>query len=229
MDQEEKEKIIGKIKKLMALGMKAPETPEAQSAMNKAAEMMDKYSLHTIDMNDDGSIDDRNITRFDIGFEGRSDWEAAILVIIQETFDCKYIWSKNTNSHTLIGSKTDIEFASFLFKFVRLQIKKMGDQYNYNPKDLYTYRLGAAITVVDLIKNTFLKPKAAPVMAATKDLIVVKNAAVERKFREAFPNVRKGKIGEAKGSSTAFRNGRADGEKVKFNRQLGENNPGKLR
>jgi len=224
MDQIEKEKLIGKIKKLLALGMKAPETEEAKSAMRKASEMMDRYDLHTIDMNADGTIDDANVVRYDIRFEGKSDWEALILVAIQEAFNCKYVWLKTTNTHTLIGAKTDIEFSSFLFKFVRLQIMKMGDQYRYGQKDLYTYRLGAAMAVKALIHSTFMKPKEEKKTAAaahSMDLIVVKNAAVARKTQEIFPRLKQGKISSGNGSHDAYRNGNVDGNKVRLNRQLG--------
>jgi hypothetical protein len=232
MEDQEKDKIIGRIKKLMALGMKAPETPEAQSAMAKAKELMDKHCLHTIDMNDDGTLDEKDILRMDIDFEGRSDWEAQILCSVRDAFQVKYLWDKHNKKHLLIGSKTDIDFSSFLFKFVRLQIKKMGDQYNYSAKDMYTYYMGAALSAGKLINDAFGKAaieravRDGAISAENMALIVVKNDAVDRVFTKMFPKTSKGRIGAATGSHSAFANGKRDGSTVKLNRQIGGNHAG---
>lgn len=230
MEQTEKDKIIGKIKKLFALGMKDPETPEAMSAMTKAKEMMDKYNLETIDMNDDGTIDPENIERMDIPFEfSNTDWEGYLMMEICKTFQCEYVrtgMQKGGNRrHVMIGSKTDISFASFLFKFVRLQIMKMCDGYNYNVKDTKTYCMAAVLTVSGMIEKAFSKS----FKVQTEDqihthhaLMVVKNDAVATRVKEIFPKLKKGRpMAPLRGSDNAFFNGSKDGNKVKLNRQLG--------
>ena len=236
---EQNEKIVDRIKKLFALGMKDPESPEAMSAMSKAKELMDKYNIATIDMEDDGTIKDSNIVRTDLDFMDQSNtWEGVLCVHICKAFQCEVIRSvdyltKNKRLE-MFGAKTDIDFASFLLKFTRLQ--KLLEKSGFTlPADRKTYCLGAVHTVGKLIKEAFIDPPKENVTRTETEektqhaLIVVKSDAVVRKFDEAFPERRKGRKVKANGSRDAYMNGIADGNKVKINRQLGGESHSKLK
>jgi hypothetical protein len=241
MDTIEKEKIISKIKKLMALGMKDPDTHEAKTAMLKAKELMEKYDLETIDMNDDGSIDEKNVVREDITFNMDSrNWEIQIMGAIEKAFHCEYVIipkrGGNSGKHVLVGSKTDINFAGFLFKYVRLQIMKMCDSYKYSGDDKKTYCMGCSFTVRKAILDTFVNQKKPVVNEKTEEeyvhknsLIVLKHDAIEKRFKEIFPKLKKMRpMGALKGSMDAYSNGKSDGNKVKLNRQIHSNNLGEI-
>lgn len=234
MDNAEKEKIISRIKKLLALGMKDPDTPEAVSAMGKAKELMDKYDLGTIDMNEDGTMDEANVIRENIEFNNDSrNWEIQIMSAIKKAFHCDYliIPSKygNAGKHVLVGSKTDINFAGFLFKYVRIQIMKMCDKHGFKGHDKKTYCMGCAFTVDKLIKETFVEKKVTKETEVVEQnrhnaLIVVKQDAVARKMKEMFPKTKPmRRMAPLKGSMDSYNQGRMDGNKVRLNRQLNNN------
>jgi len=239
---EQNEKIVDRIKKLFALGLKAPDTPEAQSSMSKAKELMDKYNIATIDMEDDGTIKDSNVIRADLDFMDQSNtWEGVLCVHICKAFQCEVIRSIDylTKNKKLVmfGAKTDIDFASFLLKFTRLQIQKLLEKSGYiTVADKKTYCLGCVNTVGNLIKDAFVDPPKPENVTRTEAeektqhaLIVVKSDAVVKKFEEAFPERRKGRKIKANGSRDAYMNGIADGNKVKINRQLGGGSHSKLK
>jgi len=235
---EQNEKIVDRIKKLFALGLKDPDSPEAMSAMSKAKELMDKYNIATIDMEDDGTIKDSNIIQTDIDFMDQTNtWEGVLSVHICKAFQCEVVRAVDTFTKqkriVMFGAKTDIDFASFLMKFTRLQIQKLLEKSGYTvPADKKTYCLGCVHTVGKLIKEAFVDP---PKMDKTVEetntqhaLIVVKSDAVARKFDQAFPNRRQGRKVQANGSRDAYMNGIVDGSKVKLNRQLGGQSHSKL-
>jgi hypothetical protein len=228
MQDVDKDKIIDKIKKLMSLGMKDPESEEAKSAMAKVKDLLKKYDLETVDMNEDGSLDDSNILRVDIEFGNKDkDWESSLMMIVAKSFQCRYVrtgmFRGGIPTHVVIGSKTDVDFVQFLFKFVRLQIMKMVGKYDYNLQDRKTYCYGCVLSVETNIGLLFKKEKPANAHEQNQfALVVVKSKAVDKKTSEIFPNLSKGrKVAPLRGSATSYKQGVSDGNSIKLNRQVG--------
>lgn len=238
MEQADKEKLVDKIKKLFALGMKAPETEEAKSAMVKAYELMEKYGLGTIDMEDDGTIKDENILRVDLDFSinNPSDgWERILVANICKAFQCEVVVKTSRREGpkiVILGAKTDIDFVVFLIKYTRLQIKKLADVSGFTSSDKTNYMVGCAMTVSNLVKESFEKHQKSEEYKQHEQshaLVVVKSDAVAKKFKEIFPNVKSGRKIKLNGSRNAFEQGKYDGNKVKINRQVTGNSQGAIK
>jgi hypothetical protein len=226
MEKEKKVEILGKIKKLMALGMKHEDTPEGQSALLKAKKLMAQYDVRFIDVEEDGSVLDENIDKMDIPWhKGRNDFESHLAGHIARTFDCEYLISnKRTKwkSHVIVGTKSDMEIASWLFKFTRLQCYRLAEQQSYSGKELRTYFYGLYFTLQSRITDTFGKVESEKHSESEcTALIVVKTDAVERKLKEFYPKIKTGrKSRPLSGSMDAFHNGNADAEKVSLNKAI---------
>jgi len=226
MEQVKKDEVLGKIKKLMALGMKHEDTPEGQSALHKAQCLMAKYDVRYIDVEDNGTVLDANMGRTDIAWQKKSnDFESHLAGHIARTFDCQYVICNSFNRtkiHVIIGTKTDMELAEWLFKFVRLQCYRLTEQHNYKGKELRNYLFGMNFTLCDRITATFGKVESEKYTESDcTALILVKSDAVKRKVAEIFPRLKKGrKSRPLAGSMDAYLNGTSDGNKVSLNKAL---------
>jgi len=229
MDKEKRESILGKIKKLMALGVKHESTPEGQSALNKAKVLMEEHDVRFIDIEDDGTIQDENIGIVKVQWnKHRNDFESHLAGHIARTFDCDYVMTgkgKKGAVHSIIGTKTDLDLAEWMFKYTRLQCYKLAKEHKYTGKELRTYFFGLFFVLREKITDSFgkIESKVKSEEECTA-LVVVKKDAVDRKMTEAFPNLKKGrKARKLSGSHNAYINGQADGEKVRINRQVADN------
>lgn len=229
MEKEKREEILGKIKKLMALGVKHENTPEGQSALNKANELMAKHDIRFIDVEDDGTVLDANIHKVNVDWHKYSnDFESSLASHIAKTLDCSYVRvnsGRKGAQHSLVGTKTDLDLAEWLFKFTRLQCYRLAEKHGYKGKELRTYFYGLYFVLKDKITLAFgeVKSEVKSEVECTA-LIVVKKDAVDRKKKELFPNLKKGrKKRPLTGTMDAYSNGQLDGSKVQINRQVSSN------
>lgn len=226
MEKEKKVEVLGKIKKLMALGMKHEDTPEGQSALLKAKELMARYDVRFIDVEEDGSVLDENINKMDIPWHKmNNDFEAHLAGHIARTFDCEYLITNSRSKfkgHVIIGTKTDMDLASWLFKFTRLQCYRLAEKQSYKGAELRTYFYGLLFVLKERITDTFGKVESEKHSESEcTALIVVKTDAVERKLHEYFPKIRKGrKTKPLVGSRDAYNNGAVDGTKISLNKAI---------
>lgn len=228
MDNQKKDEILGKIKKLMMLGMKHEDTPEGKSALDKANALMKKYDIRFVDVEDDGTIQDKNIVRENVPWnKHRNGFEAHLANCIAENLDCRYVTlskGKQGSQHCFVGTNTDTDLACWLFKFTRLQCYRLSEKQSYTGKDLRTYFFGMYHTLSVKVESTFGKiesEKKSDVECTA--LIVVKKDAVNKKTTEIFPNLKNSrKAAPLKGSMEAFLKGNADGKKVSVQRNITE-------
>lgn len=222
--EKEKQKELGeRIKKLLALGMKHEDTPEGQSALEKAKTLMKKYGIRFSDIEEDGTVDGENVVQELVKWHKSSnDFEMHLANTIALALDCTYLCGAGRSQHIFIGTKGDMEIATWLFKYVRIQIYRMAEKTSYKGKELRTYFYGAYTTLVPRINDIY--SDATPENMSEeqcRDLIVVKNDAVERKRNELYPNTKTArKTKKLSGSMDAFVKGQMAGEKVNLNRQL---------
>jgi hypothetical protein len=124
--------------------------------------------------------------------------------------------------HVIYGTETDMDMASWLFKFTRLQCYQLGRKSKFRGKDLRTYYFGMVLTLSDRIKSVF--GKAESKVRTEKEcmaLVVIKKEAAVAVRNKEFPNLRKGrKIRPLTGTMKAYNSGMSDGEKVSLNKNI---------
>ncbi len=226
MDKEKRSKVLGKVKKLLALGMKHEESEEGKSALDKAKSLMAEFDIRFIDVEEDGTVDISNIGFTNIPWHRyRNGFETSLMGHISTTLDCSYvIMNKGTKHarHVIYGTETDMELASWLFKFIRLQCYQLAKKSGFTGKDLRTYFFGMHFALKDRITDTFGTVESD--VRSTEEctaLIVVKKAVAVQARDLAHPNIRKGrKARPLTGSFDAYTEGQNDGNKVSLNRQV---------
>lgn len=228
MNKDDKAKLMERIKKLLALGVKHEDTPEGKSALTKARQLMADNNIRFIDI-EDGKVSDDNTGKVSVPWRRDNSMEQILAYDIAEALDCRYIITdKGTNmaAHVFIGTVTDMEIAEWLFKFTRLQAYQLSAKTCYSGKDLRTYYFSLYHAIGKKIKYVYGQVDDTPEYDGSTALIVVKKDAVDRRVEQEFPKLEKGRpMKKLAGSMEAFINGQIDGEKVIVNKQVSEEQP----
>jgi len=115
----DKEKLKARIKKLFALGSNNTNEHEAQSALNMARKLLDKYSISKLDLADDDSV---GIT---IESGVNMPWIRIINREVSRLYDVDYIIDKNErpNKHLFIGKEGNRITSSIVREYVKDKIR----------------------------------------------------------------------------------------------------------
>jgi len=233
-----KEKLIDKIKKLMALG-ESPNPHEAELAMEKAAKLMAAHNISVIDVEaSDGTIEE-HIHEVNVDGAGGSvdRWEGTMALMLCEIFDCEAVghkypkWQKDEfgkkDAISFIGHDDDLALVVHFFIYLRRWIGRKAEV-NYRLKrDQEAYALGCIDTIKNRMKAVYVKMQEY-IPADTMALMVVKKGAVSTKAKELYPNARVSKY-RSKGSYQARAHGEHDGNKARISRPVAGGNGDAIR
>ena len=145
------EKIIAKIKKVLELSKNNPSEEEARSAALKAQKLMAEYHIALSEVESVEDID--NIVEKPVNVGMGNKWKYSLAGIIAKNFRCKYFfYGKGTV--VFYGYEVDTEIASETFHFLyKTGIKMATSYYNKLRNDATKY--GKAFNGMG-IKNCFL-------------------------------------------------------------------------
>ena len=119
-----RERIIDKIKKCLALGASSNEH-EAAAALRQAKKLMDEYGISDLDMQAAGASEDR--TRAG-AVKAPSNWETALASKVAAAFTCRIIfspsWFRNNGEWIFIGTAPAPELAAYAFTVLHRQAKR---------------------------------------------------------------------------------------------------------
>ncbi len=230
------QKILDKLQKLLALSASDNEH-EAALALEKARYLMNEYNLTTRDVADDGSGADVNNQDLWGLTKSRQKWESLLGSAVAKTFDGHAVITKATEGwyFTFVATKTDMEIIVDLYTRLRQTIRRMSDAYVLHqrknqpwlsPKTLHnSYRRGMVLTIhgrlQQLRENTRPDAKQQNRFGLTgKDLVMVKNAAVDQHMTELFGKVHTVRSGRVTVNAAAYNQGRQDGDHINLHRSL---------
>lgn len=211
----EKEKILERVKKLLALATSSNEH-EAAAAAAKAQELLLKHNLDESMLNDEEeesadfySFVEKNY----VGIRG------VLLSYICQATMCVSVHTALGGSHkkyTIFGKKENLEVVEYLYWHLIRQINHL------SPKPLgsrvsNSWRLGAVTTVGERLLKTITEFQEAS--DATMALVVVQTALAEKRRDDMFPKLGNGRsIGAS--DYSAYWKGRKDGDKIQINKGL---------
>ena len=125
---EKIEKILEKIKKLLALAGNNPSEEEAKAASLKAQKLMNEYNLTLADCDNDKKLEITD-SKFNCG--GDNKWKFELSMVIADNFRCKVYWLGKKIA-VFYGYKTDCEIAKevfgFLFNICKKRITQVADK-----------------------------------------------------------------------------------------------------
>ena len=191
------EKLIDKIRKLMALSH-SPNEHEAALAAARAREILDKYdlSLTEVEMSGEEIIEHR----VDTGTRGPRLWMGRLAVSVSKAFSCRVF--RIYGIMVFCGTKADTQVAEYTYLFLFRTVKLLSKQHKAsleksgvwethyrgrhgNRAYMQSYALGVVNTIDQKLRE-FVQSKERIQKyedykkATGKDLMVIKNNAVER-------------------------------------------------
>jgi hypothetical protein len=219
------EKILSKIQKLLCLAADNPDSPESKLAAERAAEMMAKYDIGLEDIQDDGTISDDGINEISVvaNANHHQAWESQLASILCECFDCQRFvtsFSRNSKTRTFIGTKSDVRIAVWFYKYLRLRIAKQAEHEFRLQVDQKTFGMGAVSALEPRLVEMY-KRKEEIILSDSRALMVNKQLAVKNYFESKYTNLKTRHISSGIGSKAALMAGRAAGQSISLNQQIG--------
>jgi hypothetical protein len=222
---ENMERTVERIKKLMALAMSDPDTPEAKSAALKAAELLAKYELDMADLTEENKNDvlEEQFKNYDAN---NGNWEKMFLSVLMNVFDIHVVIDKSNRNevlYRLFGKKQDLVLCVYFFKMIRrIAIKRA--EVEYKTKAM---RNSFQCGLIDSIGHRFFEMKEKRQehrTDMTTALAVSNRKDVTNYVNELFPNLQKGRISKpnikTEAEAKAFRNGKKVGKDIPLNTPL---------
>ena len=113
---------LERIRKLVALAGDQAGTPEGETAMRMARELMHEHSIELAQLQADerDAIDPFSRRKLDLA--GRAHWRRQLLSMVALHCECIAGWSQTGNAASLYGRKSAVEIADYLFTVLLRQL-----------------------------------------------------------------------------------------------------------
>lgn len=227
--------IIEKLKKLLALSASDNEN-EAILAMSKAEQLMRRHNLSIADVAIDGSgayvesVEIEGLTR------SVQKWEQQLGTCIARTFNgqavCCRLGRGKGWQFTFVAGRTDLAIIVDLYNRLRQTVRRMSADYVHNnpnsfvaPRTLHnSYRVGMTIVIRERLEkfreNTRPDDSFNACGLTGKELIIVKDKAVDQRVGRLFPKLKRSSVRFSSVETSAYSQGRDDGRKVSLHRSV---------
>jgi hypothetical protein len=236
----EQERILNRVKKMMALANDAGATEgERDNALRMAYAALRKHNLEMTDVDGHaimkpGSADEK---REDIGAQFISlHWARVVSMMVGELFFCTYYYSHRRGSaevtHHFVGRTANATTAAAMAEYVCRSISKEGKKFSRNhPSPGAAHRdfcKGAMLRITRRIGEMRKSAEAEKPAAGASMALVVKDFYAQEKEKNAQALVALGLTMKASGPSgrsatnaDAYSAGHAYGGKINLDRQIG--------
>lgn len=231
MDKGADERIINRIRKMLALAKDAGATEgERDNAMRAAHATLAKYNLDLADLEERGQPGERRGAA-QAAFYGRP-WARQVAFKVAQLFFCQYIYTpaeraKDTK-HYFIGkesnSATAIELSKFVIESISKEAKKRARDYGHNGTWTRSFCWGAAMAIkekVDEIIASSTRIDATPGTAIVLASLYQRESAANRElFDQLFPSRTAGRAGKSTVDSAGRAAGTSYGRTISLHRQI---------
>ena len=220
LNREERERVYDKVRKLLALS-KSPNEHEAALAAERAREILDKYQISLAE------VDEKEFTEIvekgaDSGYSNPRMWVHVLAMSTAKAFDCKVF--RMGGVYVFCGLKSDTQVSEYIFAYLLRTVFGLMKQRMKNRRkigargagDVQSYAYGAARAIGEKIEAYAASQRRRDVYQefkskTGKDLMVVKNGALEKYWQEK--GFRKPRRSKMKVSGDYYM-GYQDGQKV---------------
>lgn len=221
-------KIVNKIKKLLALGTSSNEN-EARAALAMAAKLAKEHGLAVNEIDQEtGEILDVLFSSTVVPNNRYKVWEGNLAGCISKCFECKIYRKKCDPSngrvdlaYVFVGTETDTEMANWYFRTIRMKIIRSGKMKFKLVKDQKTYGIGASVAIITRLRECYIKVKEEIQSSDCKALVVCKiesaEKAINTKIGRLSKNHDKFRIS---GSSESYNTGKRDGESMSIHKNV---------
>ncbi|TAK51461.1 MAG: DUF2786 domain-containing protein [Bacteroidetes bacterium] len=219
------ENIVEKIKKLLALSS-SPNQHEAELALSRAYELMEKYNISMGDLKEKEPFE---TVRAKDGERAHPE-DSYIFMLLKEYFHVIIVLHVGNRKYTgnifsVLGEPHNIIIAKHVYEFLRRTFTSL---WKANKHEFVSSRMGGARK--NRIKESYFfglyaglnkkLDEARKALYQGYGLIRVDNAALERYYKEQFPNAKSSSEKIKLGDKDAFSQGFVDGEKIEIFKPL---------
>ena len=183
----DRESLMRRIRKLLALAADNPDSPESQAAAEKAGKLMSEYQVEfaSIEMEEDEIIEDA--AKMYMSEDGK--WSHSLITVIGHTFNCKVIRTMDKKSFIIIGYKHDVELTKWMFSYLRMIISRKADKLCSGVRERTNFGMGF-VSAVNLRFREIYSATKQNLDKNTTAIVVQKDHKVEEKYRSMFPHAR---------------------------------------
>jgi len=213
-DKKHREKIVDRIKKILALASKTSFEGEAKTAMRMAKGLMKSFGLTMSEVEIKESVED-NIVEEMTDISGKlMNWKKVMAMAIEELCDTRLILTQLKSGKfgfKFIGLKDDVKLSIILFNSFKLIMRDLAVK-NYSSKIQRTsYLLGLADRLLKRAeKETVLAKEEVSTYNA---LVVVKEKEINKYVDENLGKIHTSPI-KSKINTEAYAKGYVDGDKI---------------
>jgi len=226
----EKERMLSKVVKLMAIAIDQAGKPEGVAAGQKAAILMARHSITETELkfaNLENGTD--SVLHDEDGVEVLSDskgriyeWVVRLASSVSKTFNCKLYVRMNNGTVHFLGSEEDIETAIYFLVVLQNYIEqKSWEKFPTNQDKRKAFAIGAWVTIHQRLEQmkVDMDYEIAKNYSGIKDLVVVKDSLVKQAFDMLFEKNKAKDIKYRKKSfdKDAFLAGKEEGKKAPMN------------
>ena len=212
------QKIIDRIRKMLALANNNSNPNEAATAAAMAEKLMRRHQLAHADvvLKD---IEESGVETVDIGRETvrTPKWHTPLFVGCAELNECTVVTTRHSGHswQTFYGCGGDAQVAAEMTKYLIGEVNRLSKRYGGSKNE---FRQGAAMTLYQRLQEMSAERRAEMAQAATsKELVVVKSALIQR----AVPSTRREATTMKPRDADAYQAGKDAGSRVSLNPQLG--------
>ncbi|RLI66830.1 MAG: hypothetical protein DRO67_00205 [Candidatus Asgardarchaeum californiense] len=213
------DKIQKRLQKLLALSA-SPNEAEASLAMQKCNELMEKYQIRTIDVNEETHEVGIKTSRVQGYTKRHATWESKLAASICSCFDAEAIIHRKKDSWGIvfISSLSEHEIIVDLFKRLRRTISKLSKSYaDNNVGNSLSLQKSYAFGMIDTIHGRLMTIYSN--LPETTELVVFKKEAINNKIQDMFGTISRQRIAPPT-NRDAFIKGARDGRSVNINRAV---------
>ena len=230
MTEQQKDSILLRIKKLLAMTTERGATPEeAATAAAKAQQLLMEHNLSMAAVEEAGGEKGENVGKHTYDMTDGKDqslhWRRSLLNVVVRYNFCKLITNVDglDRRTAIIGKKSNVEVAIYIYEHVQREIHKMAKAYqklqSFNKSMFYTsFCLGAVNTILERLKNqeeqmTKANPKA-------NALVVVNTQQLSTVTKQYFPILGKGRAMPSVKRADGYELGKREAKNISLNKGL---------
>ena len=224
------DKILDRIRKLLAMAGDTSSPNEAAIAAKRARALMDKHQVSDVDLTTlDAS--DMGSKVSNMGQKTNNLFTSVLSVAVATYNDCQVRYVRSDRGFLELkfeGMLVDAVCAYELFKYLRAQAYQQAERYHTGRKDRHAYRVGFSSGVAAQVKGMMKERDQIKMEVGSQSgtaLVVCKQQLVAQHFN---PVKYTNSTSSYSGSSNAHGQGYQAGKKAGLNRQVGGRSQGQL-
>lgn len=181
MTENERDKVIERVRKLLALSANNPSENEAASAAAKAQQILIEHNLSIAEVKDHETAEEEDFEIVPVANTPSAPWRRFLGAAVGELYFCKYFYTTTyvpgkqakRDVHTFVGAKHNIAVATLMFVYLHKTVSRLARTgATANPQSnvsayVTTFRASATIRLCQRIKEKITAAKSGTLKSTT--------------------------------------------------------------